>query len=274
MPARILIIEDNRANMELMAYLLQAFGHTVLMAWDGEDGLEAARRERPDLIVCDIHLPKRDGLDVAATLKKEPTLAGIPLVAVTALAMVGDRDKILSAGFEGYISKPIQPETFVADVDSFLKRDQPVSLRGVTPIVATTTTLPAAAPPAESPKGTILVLDNSPPNLAVLRNTLTPSGYCLLEASTIKEALGLARQHLPDIIISDVHLQRESGYTFLTTVKADPALKAIPFIYLSSTVWPEQDRQHGLDLGADRFLLRPIEPDVLLQEIEAFLDKR
>ena len=118
--ARVLVIEDNPTNLQLMVYLLRAFGHTPLEALDGETGLELARRESPDLVLCDIHLPGMDGFGVARQLKGHPALSGIPLVAVTALAMVGDRDRIISAGFNGYITKPIAPETFIGQVETFL----------------------------------------------------------------------------------------------------------------------------------------------------------
>lgn len=119
MPSRILIIEDNPVNLELMTYLLTAFGHTVMTAGNGEDGLEAAARENPDIIICDIHLPKMDGYEVARRLRqsKTPTLQAMPLVAVTALAMVGDREKGIAAGFDSYIAKPIVPGTFVREVE-------------------------------------------------------------------------------------------------------------------------------------------------------------
>ena len=118
--ARILVIEDNLANMQLMLYLLQAFGHEPVEAGDGESGLELARRETFDLILCDIQLPGIDGYGIARALKEHPGLKHIPLVAVTALAMVGDRDKVLGAGFDGYIPKPIMPETFVSQVETLL----------------------------------------------------------------------------------------------------------------------------------------------------------
>src|SRR6266704_794964 len=120
MPSRILIIEDNPANLELMTYLLKAFGHVPLTAQDGEEGLAAARREKPDLIVCDIQLPGLDGHAVARAIKAEAALGAIPLVAVTAFAMVGDRDKVLASGFDVYIPKPIAPEKFVGQIESFL----------------------------------------------------------------------------------------------------------------------------------------------------------
>jgi CheY-like chemotaxis protein len=122
MGSRILIIEDNPTNMELMTYLLTAFGHTTIAAWDGEDGVEVALRLIPDLILCDLALPKLDGFGVARRLKVEPTMVGVPLIAVTASAMVGDRDKVIAAGFDGYISKPITPETFVTEVETYLNR--------------------------------------------------------------------------------------------------------------------------------------------------------
>jgi CheY-like chemotaxis protein len=96
MTARILIIEDNPTNLELMVYLLKCFGYQYLVAHDGVEGLEVARREQPDLIICDIQLPNLDGYEVARRLKSEATLRPIPLVAVTALAMVGDRDRVLA----------------------------------------------------------------------------------------------------------------------------------------------------------------------------------
>ena len=122
MGSRILVIEDNPTNMELMTYLLNAFGHTTITARDGEEGMEAALRHAPDLILCDLALPKLDGYGVARRLRAEPGLRTVPLIAVTASAMVGDRDKVIAVGFDGYISKPITPETFVAEVESYIRR--------------------------------------------------------------------------------------------------------------------------------------------------------
>ncbi len=123
MPARILLIEDNPANLALMGYLLQAYGHTVLSASDGHAGIALAASALPDLIVCDIHLPGMDGFGIVRHLSLQPALAAIPIVAVTALAMVGDRDNLLRAGFDGYLSKPIEPTTFIAQLECFLPAD-------------------------------------------------------------------------------------------------------------------------------------------------------
>jgi len=122
MGSHILVIEDNPPNLELMTYLLQAFGHTTIAAHDGEEGIAAALRSQPDLILCDLALPKLDGYGVARRLKAEPRLRDVPLIAVTASAMVGDRDKVIATGFDGYISKPITPETFVSEIESYIGR--------------------------------------------------------------------------------------------------------------------------------------------------------
>ena len=119
---RILVIEDMEENLEVITRLLSAFGHTVLTARDGEEGLEVAARERPDLILCDLRMPKVDGFEVAEQLKRDLELRRIPLVAVTALAMVGDRERVLMAGFDGYIAKPIVPEEFPGEVQSYLEQ--------------------------------------------------------------------------------------------------------------------------------------------------------
>ena len=102
---RILVIEDNKTNRELMVYLLNAFGYPTAEADNGRVGLEMARQTRPRLIVCDIQIPELDGYGVIRELRLDQGLGGIPVVAVTALAMVGDRERILAAGFDGYVAK-------------------------------------------------------------------------------------------------------------------------------------------------------------------------
>ncbi|MCL4500470.1 MAG: response regulator [Deltaproteobacteria bacterium] len=122
MAKRILVIEDNPFNLELMTDLLEAFGYTVLTARNGVRGIDLVRQEKLDLIICDVQMPGMDGYELAAYLKRDPMLSRIPLIAVTALAMVGDREKVLSAGFDGYIDKPITPEVFQKQVEAFMKK--------------------------------------------------------------------------------------------------------------------------------------------------------
>ncbi len=123
MPARILIIEDDPASRELARYLLAAAGHTVLTAIDGRTGAELAVSEQPDLVLCDLHLPVMNGFEVVQYLLENKHWRRVMLVALTASSMVGDREKSLAAGFNDYLSKPITPETFVREVESWLTPD-------------------------------------------------------------------------------------------------------------------------------------------------------
>lgn len=120
MKAKILLIEDNVQNRYLATFLLEQRGHEILQAETGPEGMDMAARLQPDLILLDIQLPGMDGHEVARVLKADPVLSAIPIVAVTSYAMVGDREKCFDAGAEGYIEKPINPDTFVSEVERFL----------------------------------------------------------------------------------------------------------------------------------------------------------
>lgn len=117
---KILYIEDNDQNFYLVNYILKAQGHDVVRARDGREGVNLATELEPGLILLDIQLPVMDGYATARELRTLPQLAGTPLVALTSYAMAGDREKALSAGCTGYIEKPINPKTFVAQIEEYL----------------------------------------------------------------------------------------------------------------------------------------------------------
>lgn len=118
--ARILVIEDTPANLELVTDLLEAAGHRVLSATAAEPGLEIARRERPDLILMDVSLPGMDGLEATRRLRADPATAPIPVIALTAHAMHGDELLALQAGCRVHITKPLDTRTFVRRVNELL----------------------------------------------------------------------------------------------------------------------------------------------------------
>ncbi len=208
--ARILIIEDNPANVELMAFLLTAYGHAALSAPDGPRGIAAARAERPDLVACDVNLPGMNGFAVLAALKAEPALAGVPVLAVTALAMAGDREKLLAAGFDGYISKPIEPESFVAELEAFL-----------VPLAAPAAAAAAAPAPQSTPppaRPTILLVDDDPFMLAVLGEMLEAEPWRVLSAASGAEALALLEREPVEVILCDQSMPGMSGTEVLAQV--------------------------------------------------------
>lgn len=120
--ARVLVIEDNAANMKLAALLLRNAGHRLLCAADAETGLALARSEQPDLILMDIQLPDMDGLAATALLKQDPRTAAIPVVALTALAMKADKEKSQVAGCDAYIAKPLRYQELYAVIDALLTK--------------------------------------------------------------------------------------------------------------------------------------------------------
>ncbi len=120
----ILLIEDNEQNRYLLSFLLQARGHVVSAAVDGPNGIDMAKAAPPDMILLDIQLPCMHGYQVAKAIKSEPSLAAIPVVAVTSYAMPGDREKAMASGCNGYIEKPIDPDTFVDEVEGYWRACQ------------------------------------------------------------------------------------------------------------------------------------------------------
>ena len=120
--AKVLIVEDNPANMTLAKFLLQTVGHSVLSATDAETGIALARGEQPDLVLMDIQLPGMDGLRATALLKDDEATRGIPVIALTALAMKGDEARIRAAGCDGYIAKPLAYKQFLATIADHLAK--------------------------------------------------------------------------------------------------------------------------------------------------------
>lgn len=122
MTASILVIEDDPASLELLKYLLERAGYKVYVAVDGAVGLETALQVNPDLVLCDLQMPKLTGFEVLERLRADSRWRASPVVAVTAYSMRGDSDAALAAGFTDYMTKPIDPDTFLDEIGRFLKR--------------------------------------------------------------------------------------------------------------------------------------------------------
>ena len=121
---KILYVEDNPQNMRLVRKMLRVGGYDMIEAMDGNTGLEMAARERPDLILMDINLPDIDGTEVTARIKAEAELRDIPIIALTANAMFGDRERFLDAGCDGYIAKPVSKNELLNTIAYFLNKHE------------------------------------------------------------------------------------------------------------------------------------------------------
>lgn len=278
--ARILIIEDNPANIELMSFLLSAYGHAPLSAADGPRGVAAARSERPDLIACDVNLPGMDGFAVLAELKGDPALAGVPILAVTALAMTGDREKVLAAGFDGYISKPIEPESFVAELEAFLtSTPAPASAPAApaAPAAAATTPVTAmaandatatAATPATGAR-TLLLVDDDRFMLGVLNDMLIGQPYRVLSACSGEEALQVLSHEPVEVILCDQAMPGMRG----TEVLAEAAARYPKTVRLMLSGQPDlTDIEAAIKSGvADGHYIKPLGARALREQLdEAF----
>lgn len=269
----VLIIEDHADNLELMTYLLNAFGYTTISAMDGLTGAKMAQSKDLDLILCDIQLPGIDGFEVARRIKQQEQLRSIPLVAITALAMVGDRERALAAGFDGYIPKPINPETFVTSVEAFLKPGDRRQ-RDVQAVSASEPAADGTAKAATAVRGTILVVDNVPANLELAQSIFEPSGFRVMLADNLTVALAMAKRTRPDLVLSDVNMPEGSGFDLARQMKADPDLQPVPVVLISATLPRDVSAEAAKATGAVKFLRRPIDPAVLLAEIESCLQAR
>jgi two-component system cell cycle response regulator len=252
--------------MELMFHLLTTYGYFPIRARNAEQGFKLAATDRPDLIVSDISMPFVDGCELARRIRADAQLNGIPMIAVTAFAMAEDRRKALDAGFDGYISKPISPESFVRHVEAFLRPEYSVSREA--PRAAE-----SEAPTGAAGRRKVLVVDDTPANLRFATLLLGNAGYQVATASGMSEALRLARRDPPDIILSDIVMADGSGYEFIRAVKNDARLRAIPFVFNTASMTVDTARVKCLALGAVKVMFRPMAQSEVLREIAACLDE-
>lgn len=250
MTERILYIEDKEQSLYLVTFLLKTRGYEVFQAHDGQEGINLAIRIKPDVILLDIQLPSMDGYTVARMLRSNPDFIRTPIVALTSYVLPGDREKALASGCTGYIEKPIDPDTFLDQIEMYLQNDGVEGERAMT---------------------TILIVDDNFQNLYMLETIIKSSGYEVISAKNGAEALDLGRETPPDLVISDILMPVMDGFELCRRWKADDKLKHIPFIIYTGTYTEPKDEQLALRLGAERFIIKPQDPEVLVQIIHAIL---
>lgn len=252
----ILVVEDNKMNMKLIRQLLKIRNYKHLEAVNGEEGLKIAKKHKPDLIFMDIQLPGMDGLTATRELKSDPEMAHIPVVALTAHAMQGDRQKCIEAGCCGYITKPIDTRSFHSQVNDILSNLTP------------NTDASHAAPLSPAPR--VLIVDDDHKNVKLLAGFLHNEPYVLLRAYNGDEAIDIAKREQPDLILLDVMMPGKDGFTVTRELKDDQGTAAIPIIMvtaLSST----KDKVMGLEAGAEEFLSKPVNREEIRTRVASVL---
>jgi len=256
--SRILVVEDSPDIRVLIRMLLEAAGHEVLTAADGRAAVEVARAERPDLVLMDLSLPILSGWEAARKIKDDPATAAIPIVAVTAHAMHGDRERALAAGCDGFIAKPIDEETFEPLVRSYL-RTRAESGSGA-----------EAAPERVTSRepGRILVVDDHEEVATLIKQDLETEGHEVVVARTLDGAFATAIGERPfDLAIVDVMLGPDSGYD-LTADLVSRSPEYLPVLLVTAG---EIDREKGYAAGADDFIAKPLDAAELIARARSLI---
>ena len=237
---KVLVIEDDPDIAFLLQLHLSGDGREVLTAGRGDEAIEVARRERPDLITLDIMLPDMDGFAVLDELKADPVTKEIPVVVISVLP---DRGECLRLGAVDYVTKPIDEQRLLRAVRKVLAR-----------------------------RGTVLVVDDDKDTLSLMREILRTNGFGVRTTSRGLRALRVASEVRPSLILLDLHMEDIDGQAVLKRLKDDPTTQDIPVIVLTgSTIIDNAKRQKVLALGAARFMSKPFSVGELMEEIEVVL---
>lgn len=279
-PARILVVDDESQNRELVEAMLLPAGYEVYLAEDGEEGWAAAQDKKPDLIILDLMMPGLSGFEVCARLKTDPKTGGIPVLFVTALSQIGDKERALAAGGDDFLTKPFQRAELLARVEALLKvrhlnRDLERALAYLYELELARHAhrpkeRPVPAPPVPG-AGVILVVDDQPLPRQLYADVLREAGYVALEAEGGVQALETTRQQTVDVVLLDIMMPSMSGLEVLS--KLGELIPDSPVIIVTAN--PTSDNAiAALRLGAFDFIVKGFKNEVMLSAVSRALQRR
>jgi DNA-binding response OmpR family regulator len=245
---KILIVEDQEDIRDIIRFYLESEGYDVIQTDRGEDVIRMMESEKPDLITLDVMLPGIDGFELLRIIKCDPRpeISEIPVIIVSVLAR--DTNKY-QHGFADFISKPFEKYELIDAVKRVLaevEKDKELSKR-------------------------ILVVDDEEDIVNIITFYLKNLGYESITASNGEEAIAKAKQEKPDLIILDVQMPKLNGFEVIKILKQDENLWSIPIIILTGTHISEEDRKHGLKLGASKYITKPFDSMALVNDIKELL---
>jgi len=244
-----MIVDDNPANLKLAGDLLELEGYEVIRCIDAEKALDALDKEHPVLILMDVALPGMDGLELTQVLKADQKTKGIKIVALTAFAMKGDKEKVIAAGCDGYITKPINTRQFVQQVKEYLN----IELA------------------EEKHNPVLLLVDDNLTSLKLLKAVYETEGYETLTALNGVEALQVLSEQKTDLIITDVLMPYMDGYQLCHEIRSNEQLKDIPIIVYTATYTSLGEEAVAKEMGADLFIRKPALTDILISSVKDIL---
>lgn len=260
---KILIVDANKINLELMSYLLNQSGYTTITCSDGQEALDLVVQAPPDLIICDLELPSLDGYQFVSELKNNPQLQSIPVIAITAFAMTGDRSRIRAAGFDAYIAKPITPALVVSQIETLL----PESLRSKISIKLRTNGSNQQKNNLTKKIAHALIVDSFMHNAEMFKDLLETIHFHVDIAQNAKDAIDAIRNNPPNLILASSTLPDMSAIDFLKIIQLNEQWKSISLLMMSATHPTKGFLDEIKELHVQRFLLLPIDPDDFLSII-------
>jgi DNA-binding response OmpR family regulator len=263
----LLLVEDNNLNREMFSRRLERKGFRVLGAADGREAVAKAQSERPDLVLMDLSLPIVDGWEATRRLKANPATQHLPVIALTAHAMVGDREKALQAGCDDYETKPVDLARLLGKINALLRSDAGRPAARTQAPRPTPTTHPAA-PQAGGPA--ILVVDDNQLNRDMLSRRLQREGYEVLLARDGREALACLDRADCDLVLLDMMMPQMNGLEVLARIRATRSLVELPVVVVTAKGQSE-DMVAALNLGANDYVTKPFEFPVLLARVQNHL---
>jgi adenylate cyclase len=276
----ILVVEDNEMNRDILSREIREREHEAVLAVDGESGIDKAREIMPDLILMDLSLPGIDGWGATRTLKADEQTKGIPIIALTAHAMPGDREKALEAKCDDYETKPYDWTRLFTKIDALLckplKPDDSLSADG------TSDQSPTVSSPDESEHAgfgsqlsgrTVLIVDDIEANRDLLSRGVREDGHTVLFATDGREALESLNRDPVDLVLLDIMMPYVDGYEVLRQMKADTELRHIPVIVVSASD-EVASAVKCIEMGAEDYLPKPCDAVLLKARIRSCLERK
>lgn len=269
--ARILLADDYPDIRKVLALLLGQYGHEIIEAGNGQEAIDFAKQQAPDLILMDMSMPVLSGWDATRMIKADPATALIPIIALTAHAMKGDRERTWEAGCDAIITKPIDDELLQHTIEQVISEKREARPAGE---LAPEDVAVAQSPRRQTGKlisihnQHILIADSDPVATGLISNELKARGYRTSVAEDATQALALIESEAPDLIICDVDLRGADGYELTEQIKKNPRLPFIPVILITEE---NVDWDRALEVGADDFLAKPINKAKMLVRVRSLI---
>ena len=279
-PARILVVDDEPQNLELIEAILQDAGYEVFPAPGGEEALALAHEKRPDLIILDLMMPGLSGFEVCARVKMDPQTGGIPVLFVTALNQIADKERALAVGGDDFVTKPVQYAELLARVEALLKvrhlnRDLDRALAYLHELELARhapqfgQTAPRPGPPIGAP--VLLVVDDEPLVRQLLCDILQGAGYITHAAENGPQAVEIAQKEIIDVVLLDIMMPGMSGLEVLA--KLGELIPNSPVVIVTASPTSE-NAIAALRLGAFDFIVKGFKSEVMLSTVARAVERR